>query len=83
MVFVSHKGVREFALRGKGLQIISFLAMLTIFIAIISCPSTSETGMCVYKDQMILGGAAIMIGLLGMRMVKRNKFKKKLDSKID
>lgn len=39
--------------------------------------------MCVYKDQMILGGAAIMIGLLGMRMVKRNKFKKKLDSKID
>jgi hypothetical protein len=29
-----------------------------------------------------MGGAAIMMGLMGMRIVSRNKDKKKLDKKI-
>jgi hypothetical protein len=32
---------------------------------------------------MIFGGAVVMMGLLGMRVVKRNKFKKNLDKKIE
>ncbi len=49
-IIFSQKGVREFALKGKGVQIISFLAMLVIFIAIVSCPSNSDTGFCSHKN---------------------------------
>jgi hypothetical protein len=38
MIF-SKQGKKEFLLKGKGLQIISFIAMLTIFLAVITCPS--------------------------------------------
>ena len=69
-------------LRGKSFQILSFLAMLLIFVAIISCPSGAESGMCFYKDEMILGSAALMMALMGMKVVTRNKYKKKLDRKI-
>jgi hypothetical protein len=38
--------------------------------------------MCVYKDEMILGSAALMMALMGMKVATRNKYKKKLDKKI-
>lgn len=31
---------------------------------------------------MILGSAAVMMGMMGMRVASRNKYKKKLDKKI-
>lgn len=56
--------------------------MLLIFIAVISCPSESEEGICAHKNEMILVGAAIMMGLMGMRFMSRNKNKQKLDRRI-
>lgn len=78
----SQKGVREFGLRGKGFQVVSFLAMLLIFLSVIGCTGSNPTGYCVYKDEMILGSSAVMLGLMGMKVVSRNKYKRKLDRKI-
>mgnify|MGYP006888956755 CR=1 FL=1 len=69
-------------LRGKGLQVLSFVAMLLIFVAVISCSKDNTEGVCAYRDEMILGSAAVMMGLMGMKLVNRNKMKKKLDKKI-
>ena len=69
-------------LRGKGLQVLSFVAMLLIFVAVISCSKNNTEGVCAYRDEMILGSAAVMMGLMGMKLVNRNKMKKKLDKKI-
>ena len=35
-----------------------------------------------YKNEMMIGGAAIMMGLMGVRIATRNKNKKQLDAKI-
>lgn len=37
-------------LKGKGLQILSFVAMLLIFVAVISCPKDNTEGVCYYRD---------------------------------
>lgn len=68
--------------KGKGVQIISFLTMLVIFISVISCPSESEEGICSYKNEMILGSAAIMMGIMGMRFMSKGKDKKRLEKRI-
>lgn len=78
IVVFSHKGKRDFILKGKAMQILSFFAMLVIFISVISCGDEDVEGVCVYKNEMMIGGAAIMMGLMGMRVVNRNKNKKKL-----
>ena len=56
--------------------------MLLIFVAVISCSKDNTEGVCAYRDEMILGSAAVMMGLMGMKLVNRNKMKKKLDKKI-
>lgn len=81
-VLFSKQGQREFMLRGKKMQILSFLAMLMIFVAVIQCPDESTEGMCLYKNQMMMGGAAIMMGLMGMRVANRNKSKKRMEEHV-
>ena len=38
--------------------------------------------MCVYRNQLMMVGAAIMMGLMGMRVASRNKHKKKINDQI-
>lgn len=82
LIMWSSKGIREFGWRGKNVQIISFLAMLVIFVCVIGCTGAEPTGYCLYKDEMILMSAGLMLALMGMKVVTRNKFKRKLDKKI-
>lgn len=56
--------------------------MLIIFITLVGCHGESDLAICSYKDEVMLASAAIMMGLMGMRVATRNKFKKKLDKKI-
>lgn len=64
--------------KGKGIQIISFLAMLLIFISVISCPNDNQEGICIYKNEIILASAAIMMAIMGSRFMSRNKDKKRI-----
>lgn len=64
------------------MQILSFLAMLVIFVAVVVCPSGASEGYCAYRDEMMVGGAGLMMALMGVKVVNRGKYKKKLDRKI-
>lgn len=81
-ILVSKQGQRELMLKDKKMQIMSFVAMLIIFIAVIMCPEDSCEGMCVYRNEMMMLGAAIMMGLMGMRVASRNQNKKKITEQI-
>jgi len=41
LIIFSKQGKKEFLLKGKSVQIISFMAMLIIFLAVITCPTES------------------------------------------
>jgi hypothetical protein len=59
------------------MQVVSFLAMVLIFYAVVACPSGGATeGICQYKSEMTLGGAGMMLALLGLRFGQKAKKKK-------
>lgn len=78
LIIFSKKGKKELMFKGKGIQIISFLAMLLIFISVISCPNDNQEGICIYKNEIILASAAIMMAIMGSRYMSRNKDKKRI-----
>jgi hypothetical protein len=41
LIVFSRQGKKEFSLKGKGLQVVSFIAMLIIFLTVMNCPSES------------------------------------------
>ena len=49
------------------MQIISFLAMLVIFYSVVACEAGSTEGICAYRQEMTMGGAGIMLALIGLR----------------
>jgi hypothetical protein len=56
--------------------------MLVIFLAVISCTGDEQEGFCVYKNEMMIGGAAVMMGLMGLRVATRASNKRKLEQKL-
>lgn len=82
ILLFSKQGQRQFMLRDKKTQILSFFAMLIIFVTVIQCPEDSSEGVCVYRNELMMLGAAIMMGLMGMRVAARNKAKKKMDDQV-
>ena len=53
------------------------MAMLLIFMAAVSCNEDDQSGICTYKNETMVAGAAIMMGLMGMRIASRKKGNKK------
>jgi hypothetical protein len=41
LVVFSKQGKKEWTVKGKSLQVVSFIAMLIIFLAVMNCPSES------------------------------------------
>jgi len=60
------------------MQVMSFIAMILVFYAVVACPSSATEGLCVYKQEMTLCGAGIMMALMGVRLSQKSSKKKKL-----
>ena len=56
--------------------------MVMIFMAVISCSGDETEGICSYRDQMLIGGAAVMMGLMGVRVATRAKNKRNIEKKL-
>ena len=82
LILVSKQGQRELVFKDKKMQVMSFLAMLVIFVAVVQCPEDSSEGGCAYRNELMMVGAAIMMALMGMRVASRNKHKKKITDQI-
>ena len=63
-------------IKGKWLQLLSFFSMLIIFIAVVGCDEGDKNGICSYRNELMISGAALMMGLMGMRIANRKKNKK-------
>ena len=81
-IIFSHQGKRDSFFRGKKIQVVSFLAMLMIFVTIISCSGDDKEGICYHRDTLLVIGAAIMMGLMGLRVATRAKNKKAVEKKL-
>lgn len=57
------------------MQAISFLAMVMIFISVVSCSPDDDEGVCQYRDEAMVGGAGLMMALFGLKVAKRKKKK--------
>lgn len=68
------------ALSKKWMQVISFIAMVMIFVSVVSCSSGETKGICQYRDQAMVGGAGLMMALFGLKIAQRKK-KKPVDLK--
>jgi hypothetical protein len=66
------------------MQLVSFIAMVVIFFAVVTCPSGDEVqdGICQYRDEMTLGGAGMMLALLGVRYGQKTDKKKKMKGQM-
>ena len=53
--------------KNKWMQIVSFVAMLVIFYAVVACDSSNTEGICAFRQEMTMGGAGIMLALIGLR----------------
>lgn len=62
----------------KWMQIISFIAMVLIFVSVVSCSPDDKEGVCQYRDQSMVGGAGLMMALFGLKIAQRKK-KKPID----
>lgn len=62
------------------MQVISFIAMVMIFVSVVSCSSGETEGICQYRDQAMVGGAGLMMALFGLKIAQRKK-KKPVDLK--
>jgi len=60
------------------MQLLSFIGMVIIFYAMVACNGEDPQGLCVYKQEMTIGGAGIMLALLGIRFANKNKNKKRM-----
>ena len=64
--------------KDKWMQILSFVGMIIIFYSIVACNADDTEGLCAYRQEMSLGGAGIMLALIGLRYgQKKGKDKKK------
>jgi hypothetical protein len=80
LLLFSYKGMRDswfLTAKSKWMQVLSFIGMLVIFYAIVACPSDATEGICVYKQEMTLSGAGIMMALMGIRFTQKGNKKKK------
>ena len=57
------------------MQVISFIAMVMIFVSVVSCSSGETDGICQYRDQAMVGGAGLMMALFGLKIAQRKKKK--------
>lgn len=63
---------------------VSFLAMIIIFYSVVACPSGgSSEGICQYRSEMTLGGAGMMLALMGLRYGQKASKKKKAGTKAE
>jgi hypothetical protein len=70
--------------KNKWMQIVSFLAMILIFYAVVACPSSgSAEGICQYRSEMTMGGAGMMLALLGLRYGQKASKKKKNQPNVE
>ena len=61
------------------MQLISFIAMVMIFVSVVTCSPEDTEGVCQYRDEAMVGGAGLMMALFGLKIAQRKK--KKPDQK--
>jgi hypothetical protein len=47
--------------------------MVMIFISVVSCSSEDTEGFCKYRDEVMVGGAGLMMALFGLKFANRKK----------
>ena len=81
VLLFSYQGKRDNLItqaKSKWMQIVGFVAMLVIFFSVVACPATDDPeGICVYKQELTLGGTMIMLAMIGVRYNQKSKNKKK------
>lgn len=55
------------------MQALSFLAMVMIFVSVVTCSPDDKEGVCQYRDEAMIGGAGLMMGLFGLKLANRKK----------
>ena len=63
------------AISKKWMQLISFLAMVLIFVSVVTCSPGDTEGVCRYRDEAMIGGAGLMMALFGLKIAQRKKNK--------
>lgn len=59
----------------KWMQLISFIAMVLIFLSVVTCSPSDTEGVCQYRDEAMVGGAGLMMALFGLKIAQRKKNK--------
>jgi len=57
------------------MQLISFIAMVLIFLSVVTCSPSDTEGVCQYRDEAMVGGAGLMMALFGLKIAQRKKNK--------
>lgn len=55
------------------MQTLSFLAMVMIFVSIVTCRGDDKEGICQYRDEAMVGGAGLMMAIFGLKLADRKK----------